>query len=165
MPTTRSSSSIGQGRGSFRIVKHDCSAERGESSTGARGTLSNALGRPFQGLSVPRRASEANTGARKVFEDGVARLEVTDPQADPFGRICLLNFQTPNTPAGKIGIGTGWLIAPTVVITAGHCVYDGGWSTEMTVFPGIDDSDNSPISANAIRLEAVDGWTNSKADN
>ena len=163
MPTTRSSSSVGQARGSFRIVKHDCSAARAESNIGARGTSLKVLGRPFRGLSLPNRASEANTGTRKVFIDGVGRLEVTDPHADPFGRICLLNFQTPNSPAGMMG--TGWLIAPKVVITAGHCVYDGGWNTEMTVFPGVDDSDGSPISANAIRMEAVDGWTNSKADN
>ena len=166
MTAPRSSSSVCLTSGSFRIVKHDCGAGQGESGIGTRGpSESKMLGRPFQGLSVPKRASDGDAGTRAVFVDGVGRLEVIDPHADPFGRICLLNFQTPHTPAGMIGIGTGWLIAPTVVITAGHCVYDGGWNTKMTVFPGIDDSDSSPVSARAIRMEAVDGWTNSSADN
>ncbi len=164
MPATRSSSDDCL-RNSFRVMKYECREGRIEvGGTGREIAKPRLIGRPFRGLSIPTLASERSSGTRVIFgEDN--RLEVAETHSDPFGKICLLNFLTPNTPSGSIAVGTGWLIAPTVVITAGHCVYDGNWSSGMTVFPGVNDSEGNPVFAKAVRLEAVEGWTNSHADN
>jgi glutamyl endopeptidase len=65
------------------------------------------------------------------------RQRVTDTELTPWRRICSLQMR------GRMGtgiIGTGWLVGPRTVITAGHCVYSqdffGGWATEITVIPG-----------------------------
>ena len=56
------------------------------------------------------------------------RQMIADTSASPFAWICGLSM-TDST--GTQWLGTGWLAAPGLVITAGHCVYltnQGGWA-------------------------------------
>lgn len=64
---------------------------------------------------------------------------------------------------------TGWLYAPNMVATAGHCVHTGGstgaWRdrTQMRVFAGYDGSGAGPFgSCGVTRLHSVTGWTQNR---
>jgi V8-like Glu-specific endopeptidase len=51
-----------------------------------------------------------------------------------FPYICFLQIRYPKTSAGAFSVGTGTLIAPRIVLTAGHVVYDywrGGAATQF----------------------------------
>ncbi|MCI0601351.1 MAG: trypsin-like serine protease [Beijerinckiaceae bacterium] len=60
---------------------------------------------------------------------------------------------------------TGWLYAPHIVATAGHCVHTGGSSgswrrrTLFRVYPGRDGAVSPYGSCTAARLHSVVGWT------
>jgi len=66
---------------------------------------------------------------------------------------------------GKFGagvIGTGWLVGPKTVITAGHCVYSqfyfGGWANQIEIMPGCDGS-NAPFGQLiSTRFSAGQSW-------
>lgn len=64
------------------------------------------------------------------------RVQVTNTAAKPWNGICQLSI---TSRTGRQYIGTGWLIAPRCVITAGHCVYlhgAGGWAKSIEVSAG-----------------------------
>jgi glutamyl endopeptidase len=64
------------------------------------------------------------------------RVRINNTAVRPWSGICHLNITARN---GQRFIGTGWLIAPRTVITAGHCVYihnAGGWVSEVEVSAG-----------------------------
>ncbi len=57
-------------------------------------------------------------------------------------------------PNGDRSIGTGWLIGPRTVMTAGHCVYNHeqkAWATQIEVSPGTDGE------IAAVRLAKIKG--------
>ena len=65
--------------------------------------------------------------------DDRRRVSGSDLHLNPFNAICHLRFVT---KSGGAFVGTGWLIAPRTVITAGHCVFckpHGGWVRSMTI--------------------------------
>ncbi len=67
--------------------------------------------------------------------DSDDRVEVSDTQKYPYNTICYLNFSLNGQPCS----GTGFLISPHVLLTAGHCVYDyetSSWAENMKIVPG-----------------------------
>jgi V8-like Glu-specific endopeptidase len=87
------------------------------------------------------------------------RTRVADCTEYPWRCICSLLI-TANT--GAQYIGTGWLVAPRVLLTAGHCVYmsdEGGWVTQIEVIPGRDADARPYGSAIAREVRSVGGWT------
>lgn len=87
------------------------------------------------------------------------RTRVTNTQDYPFRCICSLII-TANT--GNQYIGTGWLVAPRLLLTAGHCVYmadENGWPSQIEVIPGRDESNYPYGSVIATDLRSVTGWT------
>jgi V8-like Glu-specific endopeptidase len=64
------------------------------------------------------------------------RVRVLDTELPPWRMICALSLR------GAMGsaIGTGWLVGPRTILTAGHCVYStdffGGWASAIEVSPG-----------------------------
>ena len=48
------------------------------------------------------------------------RVQVGDTTDSPFNRLCQLDITTAD---GRPMVGTGWMIAERMVVTAGHCVY------------------------------------------
>jgi glutamyl endopeptidase len=87
------------------------------------------------------------------------RIRVTNNKIYPWRCICSL-LMTANT--GAQYIGTGWLVGPRIVLTAGHCVFmsdEGGWVTQIEVVPGRDGVDRPFGSAISRDFRSVSGWT------
>ena len=91
------------------------------------------------------------------------REQITgNTDAYPWRCICSLKL-TAND--GSDWIGTGWLVGPRTVITAGHCVYvhkRGGWVRSIEVIPGRDGSKTPFDSCIAQDFHSVRGWTENR---
>jgi V8-like Glu-specific endopeptidase len=77
--------------------------------------------------------------------------------------ICALRMRA---PAGNAAIGTGWLVGPRTIVTAGHCVFSqfffGGWAKEIEVSPGRN-GDQFPFgTVTSQRFSSVDRWVNNE---
>lgn len=87
------------------------------------------------------------------------RVRVTNTQDYPYRCICSLLITAQN---GSEWVGTGWLVGPRLVLTAGHCVYmadEGGWAARIEVIPGRDGTEQPFKSVVATDLRSVTGWT------
>lgn len=92
------------------------------------------------------------------------RQRILDTHLSPWNMICALRMRG---PSGGGAIGTGWLIGPRTVLTAGHCVYSstffGGWAARVEVIPGMNGGGGGPLarpfgSVVSERLSSVDRW-------
>lgn len=86
------------------------------------------------------------------------RTRIVDTTQAPWKMICALEIQS---AWGNL-VGTGWLVGPRTVITAGHCVYErsqmGGWAEKIVVRPGANGA-QAPFGAfEATRFESTDRW-------
>ena len=64
------------------------------------------------------------------------RQQILTTEDEPWSGICLLVISLPN---GRHAVGTGWLVSPTMVVTAGHCVHhgkDGEFFSQIEIIPG-----------------------------
>lgn len=90
------------------------------------------------------------------------RVRISPATALPWRWICSLRITAAD---GSAWIGTGWLVGPRTVITAGHVVYihsRGGWVRSIEVMPGRD-GDSQPLGAcTATSFRSVKGWTKKK---
>ena len=93
-----------------------------------------------------------------IAPDGDERAPVDATEAYPWRCICALAITAAD---GSRWLGTGWLIGPRTVITAGHCVYldrHGGWVRQVEVVPG-QNGDQRPYGAVvAASFRSVRGW-------
>lgn len=90
------------------------------------------------------------------------RVRITKTADIPWRRICALRI---TFPTGAVYRGTGFLIGPRAVATAGHCVYlhnQGGWARKVEVIPGSDGSTKPFGSAEVTHLRSVGGWVNGR---
>jgi glutamyl endopeptidase len=90
------------------------------------------------------------------------RVRVGNTTVYPWRAICGLKITAAN---GQRYIGTGWMISPRTVITAGHCVFmhnEGGWARSIEVVPGLNDAARPYGSASSGTLRSVVGWTQSR---
>jgi len=86
------------------------------------------------------------------------RVQVNTTGTWPWASYCslLIDF-------GKITvIGSGWLIGPNSIVTAGHCVYNRtyGWAKSVKVMPGRNGATLPFGSSMAKELWSVKGWVN-----
>jgi glutamyl endopeptidase len=136
----------------------------GESDTSEAGTVGSAPGEFDEASAVDAIVgSYPELAERAEVVIGLdERIRVTNTTAYPWSAICALQITAAN---GRRFIGTGWMISPRTVVTAGHCVYlheEGGWAQSITVIPGCDDA-NQPYGAHVgTDLRSVTGWTSSK---
>jgi V8-like Glu-specific endopeptidase len=87
------------------------------------------------------------------------RVRVTKCDQYPWRCICSLRILARN---GAWSSGTGWLVGPRVVLTAGQCVYlhgAGGWAAQVEVIPGRDGDKRPNGSAMSAALRSSPGWT------
>ena len=89
------------------------------------------------------------------------RAQVADTSVGPWSTNCQLIITFRN---GNRAIGTGWLIDPRTVITAGHCVHEGAggnFFAQVEVIPGM----NGPLrpfgSKISTNFRASSGWKTS----
>jgi V8-like Glu-specific endopeptidase len=112
------------------------------------------------------RQPEVAAGIMEVVIGDDDRRQVTQiTKSYPWRCICSLLI-TDND--GNKWIGTGWLIGPRTVITAGHCVYihrRGGWVRSIEVIPGRDGSARPFGSCVATSFRSVTGWTENRDRN
>jgi glutamyl endopeptidase len=86
------------------------------------------------------------------------RVRIAGTVAAPWRWICALRIEFPTGAAYR---GTGFLIGPRAVATAGHCVYlhnQGGWARRIEVIPGCDGNKRPYGSAVATGYRSTDGW-------
>ncbi|MEG5042579.1 MULTISPECIES: bluetail domain-containing putative surface protein [unclassified Microcoleus] len=88
------------------------------------------------------------------------RQRVTDTQNYPWSSIGLVQAKFPN---GEWSGGTGSLIGPFTVLTAGHVIYSharGGWATEVKFTPGRNGKDRWFGEASYTSLKTNTSWIN-----
>lgn len=113
---------------------------------------------------------DAVDGRNPFYTNGLSKETVmgltTEDGSD--GRTVKNTRQFPHCTQGCIlGIGTGGLIAPNVVLTAGHCVYDSeeGWFQNISFIPGKNEEDSSPFGeAKATHLISFKRWVETAHD-
>ncbi|MBC7934744.1 MAG: serine protease [Rhizobacter sp.] len=100
--------------------------------------------------------------AREVIIGVDNRVRVFATTTYPWRAICSLKITASDNSKW---IGTGWLVSPRTIITAGHCVFmhdHGGWAKSIEVIPGLNDAARPYGSCSSNNLRSVAGWTNSK---
>ncbi len=100
------------------------------------------------------------TRTRDIIGDEDDRVPVSDDKPHPWHSVVRLEItRQDDTIVG----GTGWFASPTVILTAGHCVYDRhsedlaarGWAKQMAVYLH---GSTTPIITSIIRT--TKGWKN-----
>ena len=90
------------------------------------------------------------------------RLRITNTTGIPWRRVCALRI---TFPSGATYRGTGFLIGPRAVATAGHCVYlhdQGGWARKVEVIPGANGNARPYGHAESSTFRSVAGWVNGR---
>ena len=90
------------------------------------------------------------------------RVRISPTTTFPWRAICGLKITAKDNSKW---IGTGWLVSPRTVITAGHCIYmhdQGGWAKSIEVIPGLNDASRPYGSGVGTTFKSVTGWTQSK---
>lgn len=92
------------------------------------------------------------------------RSRILETDLAPWRMICALRMRGPGATGA---IGTGWLVGPRTVLTAGHCVYSteffGGWASSIEVIPGLNGNGQEPRnrpfgSVTSKKFSSVDRW-------
>lgn len=112
--------------------------------------------------SYPELIPKLEAQMREVIIGVDNRVRVFATTSYPWRAICSLKITAKDNSRW---IGTGWLVAPRTVITAGHCVYmhdRGGWAKSIEVIPGLNDASRPYGSCSSNNLRSVNGWVNSK---
>ncbi|MEL6142665.1 MAG: serine protease, partial [Bacteroidota bacterium] len=102
------------------------------------------------------------TSVKEVVLGRDDRRKVRNTRRFPYRAIVQLTITAKN---GRRYVGTGWLVSPRTVITAGHCVYlhgAGGWAKSIQVTPGMNASSKPFGTCRATSFRSVRGWVNSK---
>jgi len=129
------------------------------------GYLGTAIKDPSRSLKylVAKGKSEPIRSPFETVIDKDERVRILDTELAPWRMVCALRLRG---PSGAGAIGTGWLIGPKTVVTAGHCVFSqyffGGWASMIEVIPGLNGngSESRPYgSVTSTRFSSVDRWT------
>ena len=96
-----------------------------------------------------------------LLHDKDERTRIVDADDAPWRMICSLSIKGPWADL----LGTGWLVGPKTIVTAGHCVFSskemGGWATSITVKPSVDAGTPVPFTAvEATQFRTLDVWKN-----
>ncbi len=88
------------------------------------------------------------------------RVQIGTDGTPPWRMICQLLITMGN---GARSRGTGWLISPRTVMTAGHCVHstpNGGWVKSIEVVPGMSGQLRPYGAGTSQEFHSVAGWVN-----
>jgi len=134
-------------------------------TTGSRGSQPSETSRSELHLIGKGKSGPIRPAFESVI-DRDERVRVLDTDLAPWRMICALRM---SGPSGSGSIGTGWLVGPRTVVTAGHCVFSnyffGGWASTIEVIPGLNGlgTDARPYdSVSSTRFSSIDQWVNSE---
>jgi glutamyl endopeptidase len=147
------------GRESAAIVEGVASSEI---LPGKVGTLGDEPSLAVEHLVVRGKRSEPiSKVGPNLFETVIGkddRTRVLETKKSPWRMICALEIQG---PFGNFG-GTGWLVGPKTLITAGHCVHEmhqmGGWARTIRVSPGRNGEERPFGYVDATKFTSTDAW-------
>lgn len=92
------------------------------------------------------------------------RFQVTPTTVNPWHWNCMLVIEF---EGGFKARGSGWLVGPRTVITAGHCVHGGGpggkFATRIEVIPGMDGKNRPYGTFLGRQLYTTTGWANNRS--
>jgi glutamyl endopeptidase len=77
--------------------------------------------------------SDNQTSIQEAIIMADDRVKIEDTTVFPFRWLCRLEI---TSATGARWLGTGWFISPSVIVTAGHCVFihnHGGWVKQIVV--------------------------------
>lgn len=113
------------------------------------------------GVEVDETFVEEAAAAIEVIIDKDDRVPITQTTLLPWRRLCALRITFDKATYR----GTGFLIGPRAVATAGHCVYlhnQGGWARRIEVIPGCNGTSRPMGQVEATSFRSVDGWVTGK---
>jgi V8-like Glu-specific endopeptidase len=86
-------------------------------------------------IAPPPAPGDTPTPARlaALLPSGTTRQPIANPNDFPWCAHVMLLMRAPDDSRE---VGSGWIIGPRTIITAGHCVYDQGWMRSIEVRPG-----------------------------
>ncbi len=90
---------------------------------------------------VPELGSESLATERERIGYGYERIRIRDTSAVPYRWVCSLDVTWPGNDEDSFGRGSGVLVGPRQVLTAGHCIYrtrDAASPVSVHVAPGRD---------------------------
>jgi glutamyl endopeptidase len=108
------------------------------------------------------RSQSPDTSILEVVIGEDDRREITITSEYPWRAICSLLITGSD---GSGWIGTGWLVGPRILMTAGHCVYlhnNGGWAQQIEVVPGRHAAERPYGSVVATSFRSVRGWVQNR---
>jgi len=138
-----------------------------EAATASRSTTSGSPGPPSEpsrsALHLLGKGRSAPLPRRRSGLESVLgqddRVRILDTELPPWRMICALEMRG---SSGAGAIGTGWLVGPKTVLTAGHCVHSGrffgGWAREIAVSPGRNGTAFPCGTATSTRFASLDAW-------
>lgn len=107
---------------------------------------------------VPLELKEKITQRSVIGQD--ERTQVTGTTQFPYSAAVFIRATFPN---GETYVGSGSMISPDTVLTAGHVVYDAdqkNWAQTVTAYPGLT-GDVAPFGSSQVsRMISVAGWLN-----
>jgi V8-like Glu-specific endopeptidase len=112
---------------------------------------------------LPTVVAKSSQRLLKVFGTD-DRLVVGDTTQFPWSTIGMVQA-TWNLASGEtlLSKGTGTLVGNSLVLTAGHCVYDQteGWAHQIVFIPGANDGQEPFGRASSVRTISQSGWVES----
>ncbi len=112
----------------------------------------------MQAAANPKISRDPNsTKERVIFDPDDSRKAIPDTRFPPWRSICQLKTLRID---GSIANGTGWLAAPRVVVTAGHCIFDkdGVEPSVVHVTPGLNRNGAPFLSQSSSKVYVHDRW-------
>jgi glutamyl endopeptidase len=152
-----------QVRGGLEAAEAEAAAPP-RTTRGSQGSASGEYSRSLRylvgkGTSAPIQRTGAISALESVLGPTDDRVRILDTDLAPWRMICALRMAGGN---GGGAIGTGWLVGPRTLLTAGHCVHStqffGGWASRVQVMPGRNGADTPFGSAESRRFSSVDAW-------
>lgn len=96
-----------------------------------------------------------------IIGDHDGRQRVNNTAEFPWRAICSISI---TSKSGRKYVGTGWLVGPGTLITAGHNVFlrnDGGWAQSIEIFPGRNGKQVPYGSTTSVVFHAGTRWIES----
>jgi len=114
---------------------------------------------------LPTRPQTTEGAAQISIFGSDDRFEITDTHHFPWSAVALIRiYWSANDLVGSSC--TGWMIGPSAVATAAHCIYENGYADRVVIKPGMnsDDPDSMPFgSCTAIEGIVPDAWIQNKS--